>query len=162
MGAGSPPKTFAKWQQAAAALPAEDNSYLARHLRGAVQTHRDWVAMDVMRQMLRQQWADYFAEVDILICPVAPASAIPHDHGYMYDRVIHIDGEERPYMDILSWAGLAGVAGLPATVIPAGCTADGLPVGMQIIGPWLEDFTPIQAARLFEEVLGGYAPPPLS
>jgi len=71
-----------------------------------------------------------------------------------------VNGEERPYMDILSWAGLAGVAGLPATVIPAGVTADGLPAGMQIIGPWLEDYTPIQAAKRFEQVLGGFSPPP--
>jgi len=160
MGAGTPPGTFGKWQETAASLPPEDNGYLARHLRGATQTHRDWVAMDGMRQLLRQQWADFFTDFDILLCPVAPVPAIPHDHSYMYDRTILVNGEECPYMDILSWAGLAGVAGLPATVIPAGRTPEGLPVGMQIIGPWLEDYTPIQAARLFEQVLEGFTPPP--
>lgn len=160
MGAGSPPGTFAKWQEEATSLPEGDNSYLARHIRGAVQTHRDWVAMDVMRQMLRQQWAAFFEDFDVLICPAAPVTAFPHNHRYMYDRTICVNGKDRPYMDILSWAGLASVAGLPATVIPAGRTSEGLPAGMQIIGPWLEDYTSIQAAKLFEQVLGGFSPPP--
>jgi amidase len=53
------------------------------------------------------------------------------------------------------------MAHLPATVAPAGRTAEGLPVGVQIVGPYLEDRTPIEFARRLADVIGGYAPPPM-
>jgi amidase len=160
MGAGTPDAMFSKWLEGARALCAEDQGYLARHLRGATQFHRDWALQDLERQRLKQKWADFFTRFDALICPPCPVPAIGHDHRFMYDRTLLINGEERPYMDAVAWAGLAGVAGLPATVLPVGRTPDGLPVGMQIIGPYLEDRTPIHLARLFSEISGGYEPPP--
>ena len=55
---------------------------------------------------------------------------------------------------------LAGVALLPATVAPVGRTAGGLPVGVQIIGPYLEDRTTIEVARRLAELIVGIEPPP--
>jgi amidase len=49
---------------------------------------------------------------------------------------------------------------LPATVVPVGLTAAGLPVGIQIVGPYLEDRTTLAVARCIEELLGGFVPPP--
>jgi amidase len=49
---------------------------------------------------------------------------------------------------------------LPATAIPIGRTDAGLPIGAQIIGPWLEDRTPLELARLIEREFGGFSPPP--
>jgi amidase len=49
---------------------------------------------------------------------------------------------------------------LPATVAPIGRTAQGLPVGIQIMGPFLEDATPISIAGLLADLLGGFEPPP--
>jgi amidase len=116
--------------------------------------------MDLDRQKLRQKWADFFAVYDALICPPCPVAAFAHDHRYLYDRRLLINNEDRPYMDAVAWAGLAGVANLPATVLPVGRTPEGLPVGMQLVGPYLEDWTPIHAARLMSVILGGYEPPP--
>jgi amidase len=65
----------------------------------------------------------------------------------------------RPYMDLVKYVSLATLAGLPATVAPVGRTASGLPVGIQIIGPYLEDATPIEFAARLSEVLGGFEPP---
>jgi amidase len=45
-------------------------------------------------------------------------------------------------------------------VAPAGLTADGLPVGLQIMGPDLEDATPIDFAERIASVVGGFVPPP--
>ncbi|MBS0012957.1 MAG: amidase [Desulfobacterales bacterium] len=159
MGAGTPEKYFNKWLEDVKALSPDDSSYLARHLRGATQLHRDWVFRDGLRQLLRQSWADFFREFDVLLCPVAPLPAIAHDKQYLYDRRITVNGNQREYMDLMGWAGLAGVVYLPATVIPADRTRQGLPVGMQIVGPYLEDSTPIRAAKLISEVLGGFVPP---
>ena len=64
-----------------------------------------------------------------------------------------------PYLDQLAWAELATNCGLPATVIPLR-VADGLPSGVQIIGPHLEDRTPLAFARAIEREFGGFVPPP--
>ena len=52
------------------------------------------------------------------------------------------------------------MAYLPATVVPIGLTRDGLPVGLQIAGPYLEDRTTLAIAREVERLLGGFQPPP--
>ena len=58
------------------------------------------------------------------------------------------------------WAGAIGMALLPATVAPIGRLSNGLPVGVQIVGPYLEDRTTIDFARRLAEVMGGFEPPP--
>jgi amidase len=93
--------------------------------------------------------------------PVAMMPAIPHDHGEPFpERSIRVDGAIRPYTDLMAWIALASLAHLPATVVPVGFTASGLPVGIQIVGPYLEDRTTLAVARLIEEMLGGFVPPP--
>jgi amidase len=54
---------------------------------------------------------------------------------------------------------MATAPGLPATVIPAGTTTEGLPVGVQLVGPLFEDRTPIRLAELLEGTLGGFRAP---
>jgi amidase len=49
--------------------------------------------------------------------------------------------------------------GLPATAIPTGLTPDGLPVGVQLIGPMFEDRTPLRLAELLEQKIGGFQTP---
>jgi amidase len=74
---------------------------------------------------------------------------------------LHINKRDVPCLDaLLPWVGLATVAYLPATIAPVGLTEDKLPVGIQIIGPYLEDHTPIHVAKLMEGVIGGFTPPP--
>ena len=71
-----------------------------------------------------------------------------------------VDGRDIPYMDQLFWAGLITVAYLPSTVVPVGLTREGLPVGMQVVAPFLEDRTAIHFARLIEDLVGGFEAPP--
>jgi len=59
-----------------------------------------------------------------------------------------VDGEPTPYGDQLRWPGLATFPGLPATAIPVTRSKNGLPIGVQLIGPYLEDRTTIEVARL--------------
>ena len=62
--------------------------------------------------------------------------------------------------DVMKWISLATLSGCPATVAPVGRTRSGLPVGLQIMGPYLEDATPIDIARLMAGVVGGFEAPP--
>ncbi len=159
IGAGSPDKYFNKWMEEAAGLAPDDRSYKACHLRGATQLHKRWVENNALRQIFRQQWADFFTRYDVLVCPAAPVTALHHDHGYMYDRHFPVNGIPRPYMDLSAWAGLAGMAYLPATVAPMGLCPGGMPAGIQIIGPYLEDRTTIFMAKHLEKITGGFTPP---
>ncbi len=76
-------------------------------------------------------------------------------------RRIKIDGKDYVYPDQLAWPGIATLPGLPSTAIPTGFAPDGLPVGVQIVGPWLEDRTPLKLAELIEREFGGFVPPPM-
>ena len=83
-----------------------------------------------------------------------------HDHAQIAHRRVDIDGKPYPYPDQLAWPGIATLPGLPSTAIPIGLSPEGLPVGVQIVGPWLEDRTPLKLAELIEREFGGFVPPP--
>ncbi|MGW4354858.1 amidase [Nocardia sp. NPDC004582] len=144
----------------AAALSPDDRSLDAARLRGIALSHRDWVETNNRRELHRHAWRGLFAEFDVVVCPITPTPAFPHDHdGGLDDRRIDIDGVAYPYFDQLVWAGVATMPGLPATAIPAGRSPEGLPVGVQLIGPMFEDRTPLRLAELLEQRIGGFQAP---
>ncbi len=141
--------------------PAGISSYQKAFAQGATTRHAQWLRADERRQKLRARWAGFFERFDILLCPATPTVAFPHTQdGSPLERTILINGRERPYLDLLAWAGPATVSYLPATVAPIGLTDTGLPVGIQIIAPFLEDRTAIDFARRLDAVIGGYRRPP--
>jgi amidase len=71
-----------------------------------------------------------------------------------------VDGQRLPYFSQIFWAGLAGVAQLPGVVVPGGCAPDGLPVGVQLIGPAYGDLRMVQLAQRLEALGFGFQPPP--
>lgn len=161
LAASFAPDVYAAHQAAAAQLAPNDMSLAAERLRGVTLSHRDWVLCDGGRTRLRAQWRDLFKKFDAVICPVMPTPAFPHDHlPDQEQRRILIDGKPHPYVDQLVWPGVATLPGLPATAIPVAQSKDGLPIGVQIVGPWLEDHTPLKLAALIEREFGGFAPPP--
>jgi len=161
LGATFAPESYAGAKAAAAALADDDLSLAAERLRGIALSHRDWVTADGGRARLRAQWRELFKSFDAVICPVMPTPAYPHDHSADQEkRRINIDGQDHVYPDQLAWPGIATLPGLPATAIPIGLSPEGLPIGVQIVGPWLEDRTPIKLAGLIEREFGGFVPPP--
>jgi amidase len=156
------PENYAGAETAAAKLAPEDMSLAAERLRGIAFSHRDWLMADGGRVRLRAQWRELFKNFDAVICPIMPTPAYPHDHSPDQElRHIDIDGRNYPYPDQLAWPGIATLPGLPATAIPIGFSPEGLPVGVQIVGPWLEDRTPLKLAELIEREFGGFVPPPM-
>jgi amidase len=156
------PENYAGAQAAATALSPDDMSLGAERLRGIALNHRDWLFADGGRTRLKAQWRELFKTYDAVICPIMPTPAYPHDHSADQElRRIKIDGKDFVYPDQLAWPGIATLPGLPSTAIPTGFAPDGLPVGVQIVGPWLEDRTPLRLAELIEREFGGFKPPPM-
>lgn len=156
-----PQEAFDEALAEAAGLADDDNSPRAQLLRATTLHHRQWLALNEERNQMRWRWVEFFKDYDALICPISATSAFPHDHDADMDgRTITVNGKSVAYFDQIFWAGLFGVAHLPATVAPVGPGASGLPVGMQIVGPHLGDRTTIEIARLLAQEIGGFTPPP--
>ena len=160
LSAGMPDDQYQEVRSAAEKIPAADQSLVAELMRGALLSARELFRFDFARQGLQQRWRVLFQNFDVVVCPPAATPAFPHDHTEPpEDRKIVVDGKEFPYDHLLVWADPATTCGLPATVVPI-AIADGLPIGVQIIGPEHEDRTPLAFARLVEREFGGFAAPP--
>jgi amidase len=100
-----------------------------------------------------------FRIFDVVVCPITPTAAFLHDHSARRERLVDIDGVSYPYDDQLVWPGVATLPGLPSTAAPIDRSASGLPIGIQIIGPYLEDRTTLSFAQLIERQFGGFRVP---
>jgi amidase len=156
--AGLPRAEFERLVELAGSAAAPEQ---LEYPRGSTLRHRDWLALHELRERQRANWARLFTQHDVLLCPAVISAAIPHDPSEpVHLRRITVNGQPRDYLDQLDWAGLIGAPGLPSTVAPVGRTASGLPVGVQIVGPWLEDRTTITFAGLLAGLIGGFVAPP--
>ena len=156
LNAGSPPQ-LRKTLEDAAKSGAKDPFVL-----GAVASHRDWVTQQEMRYKARVIWQEYFKDFDAFVIPVDFVPAFKHDNSnpdILARRLTTTEGE-REYRDQTRWICFATLTGCPATVAPVGRTSSGLPVGIQVMGPLLEDGTTIDIASKLGELMGGFVPPP--
>ncbi|NNF98120.1 MAG: amidase [Desulfobacteraceae bacterium] len=165
--AGHSPDLFGRLIDMASTLNQNDKTYRANTIRGATILYRDWSMLNRRRLVLRQKWADFFKDFDILLCPTAAITAFPHDHSYASDdlyqfkRRLKVNDQECVYADtLIPWAALPSLLHLPATTAPVGLAKSGLPVGVQIIGPYLEDRTPIHVAKMIEDKICVFSSPP--
>jgi amidase len=145
--------------------PVPGDNQLSRALRYGAASHRDWTLAHEAREEYREKWVSFFERYDVLLCPVSPVAAIAHNHhfgGAIIFRSMRGTHRRRRYIDQMIWPGIVGASYLPATVAPVGVTENGLPVGVQIVGPYLEDRTTIDFARRLAEVAGGFQPAPTS
>lgn len=132
--------------------------------RGLVQKiFRGYAPPDIAgrQQSLQKAWEAFFRDYDVLLAPVAPVVAFPHDHNQpMRERHLLVNGAHVDYLFGLSvWMSLASAAYLPATAAPVGLSPMGLPVGIQIIGPYLGDRSTLTFTRLMSKVVGGFTAP---
>jgi amidase len=162
MSSGLPPELFNAIAKIGDSAPDNTGDPAAFQAQAITIRHRDWLLMHEEREQYRVRWADFFRDYDILLCPPMSVAAIRHDHSEPKDsRVLVVNGVETPYFEaLIAWAGLIGMVYLPSTSAPVGRTAGGLPVGIQVVGPYLEDRSTIDFARRLGEVVGGYQRPP--
>ncbi|MCX4681609.1 amidase [Streptomyces sp. NBC_01433] len=151
---------FAADVEAAEKIPADDPSGL--FLRSRTMRHRDWCVADEARQKLRASWDAYFSGRDILITPATPTAAVPDQTSTPPPkRYITVDGQKRSFYDQTGWLNLTSPVGLPSLVLPAGKTETGLPLAIQIIGPYLADRTVLRVAKQLAKRLPSPARPPV-
>jgi amidase len=146
---------------ALAADPPEDaDPFLLGTARGATQRYCDWQRANEHAARLAHAMAGLFEHYDVLLLPAFATPAFPHDHGPQLQRHLLVDGRPSSYWPtVLFWASLATGLNLPASVAPAGLTPEGLPVGAQLVGPYLHDRTCTAAAAVVERVVGRLRPP---
>ncbi len=97
----------------------------------------------------RSRALGFFRDYDVILCPASHALARAHraSHGDSFD-----DWSYATIHNLLGWPGLS---------VRAGTSADGLPVGVQVVAsPWREDIALALALKI-EALMGGYQPPPL-
>jgi amidase len=158
-GIGPPPGTRVDDMRPVAAR--DDGSLASIFAQSMVDPISRFIAHEREQQRARAAWRAAFQEFDVFLMPTNFVAAFPHDHSDpLQARQLKTPAGPRAYTDLFFWIAIASIACLPATVAPVGRTADGLPVGLQILGPYLEDATPIDFAERAAEVLGGFIPPP--
>ncbi len=160
MAARMPDSRFRRLQERAQSLAADDDSLAASVLRNQTASHRDWLQADEARHQLRWKWHAFFAGWDCVLMPIMPTAAFPHDQRPFGERTAQVDARTIPYFDQVFWAGLAGVARLPATVVPTGLNDQGLPIGVQLVGPEFGDLQTIGLAGWLETAGYRFTPPP--
>lgn len=160
MGGTLPEPDYLAAREQAAGIPEAAGDQRSLAALSKVASHRAWMQADFVRTGLSHQWRVLFHEWDIVLCPVTPTAAFPHDERPWEERVITVDGHAVRYGNQFLWPGVATLCGLPATAMPIGLSDSGLPVGVQAIGPYLEDRTPIHFAALVEQAFGGFTAPP--
>jgi amidase len=135
--------------------------YYKTFVAGITSSHKEHVVFSMMRLMAHAVWQEYFRTFDAFVMPANFVNAFVHNHDpNYYGRTVETPGGPRFYGELFKWISIATLTGCPATAVPIGLTKDNLPVGMQIMGPFLEDATTIDLAIKCEEVLGGFQPPP--
>lgn len=152
---------FARWQDRMRGRPADDPAYEVMAARGATIHYKDWLNVSNRRHQMRLAWAAFFRDWDVLLCPTASTAAFKQDQqGERWERMIPVNGKPQPSTQQMFWAGWAGAFYLPGTVAPIALTREGLPVGVQIVGPQYGDYVTMGVARLIEREYRAFSAPP--
>ncbi|MFD1559440.1 amidase [Paraburkholderia silviterrae] len=144
---------------------AADWEFSDAHAHGLEATAAEFFSWHRGRERVRAVWAEFFRDWDIVLAPItlfAPYRQIDvQGPGSGAGFKIAVDDQDVIYQMQLFYPSLATLPGLPATSVPLGLTRGGLPVGLQAIGPYLEDKTTLRFAALCAEALGGVLTPPM-
>ncbi len=144
----------------AAELEASGDPANAAQARGLVIDAHDYLALIRRREEARLAWREFFSDWDVVIAPMTLDSAFPHQTEAFDERTLTVDNQTVPYFSNILFPMLAIFTGLPSTAFPAGRDSQGLPLGLQAIGPSLEDYTPLKFAELVERDWHRFEAPP--
>lgn len=124
-------------------------------LKSVHQSHRSWKKTNEQRLQLAARLQSTFDEYDIILMPVVPTTAIPHNQKIDLPlRKIMINGETRSYTELFPWISFATILGLPATSAPVAVTEEGMPMNVQIVSRKFKDKETIRFAELLQAIVG--------
>jgi amidase len=150
----------AEREASAARLRGADDPMAAASAEGLVLDAYELQQLLRRRSAAQAAWRELFDQWDVLVCPTALDAAFEHQSGPQSGRALRVDDRSVPYLLNIVFPMWAIFPGLPATAFPAGLDTRGLPLGLQAIGPYLEDRTTLRFAQLLEREWHGFAPPP--
>ena len=107
----------------------------------------DFVQAEQQIERLRDGFADCFSRYDALLCPVTPVPAPAHGATEFM-----INGQKVPAVKVMQATVPFNVTGLPALSMPFGKSREGLPVAVQLVGPWFGESTILRLAAQLEAV----------
>jgi len=147
-------------------MRTRDDEWMAAARRGIEAGAPDYIEWHGQRELYRAAWRQFFRAWDVLLAPAWLGPAYPHvDRPWpstpeWLRHTIEIAGRHVLRELGLFYPALSTVAGQPATAFPVGVTLAGLPLGLQAIGSYLEDRTPIRFTELVAREWGGFTRPP--
>jgi aspartyl-tRNA(Asn)/glutamyl-tRNA(Gln) amidotransferase subunit A len=164
----------AGWQTEDVEIAAQEHARIATALNLAVQMLPEWPASDLeevdpvsraygkfsmlipanalarahrARSQMRRSLAELFGRVDILALPTVPAPAPP-----IADPTVHLPSGPHPADRAnVRQTGLGNLTGVPGVNVPAGLHSSGLPIGLQLMGPWDAEARLLDAAKHVEQ-----------
>ncbi len=153
-----------KWQRRMLEISSRlsGDEFFSAGARGLTASAADYIIWFAQRERYRAIYREFFREWDILLAPVSMVNAFPHldMNVNISKRTLDVDGQKVPYLRMSAYPSLATLCGQPATAFPVGQTRSGLPIGLQAIGPYLEDRTTLRFTQLVEREYGGFHCPP--
>ena len=158
MASRNPEDEYKRLQDRLAASNTPDE--VKAELRRQLATFRDYALANETRTQSRWAWHEFFKSWDVILMPVTTTPAFEHDHGPWHERSLQVDNETRGYGEGVFWSGHAINNYLPSTVIPTGTVGEGLPIGVQIMGPEYGDLKTIGMAKLLEASGFSFVAPP--
>jgi amidase len=144
----------------------DDDAFSEARRQGWLASVGDYFTWYGQREQYRAAYRAFFQEWDVLLAPITLIPAFPHlkltwpRQASDFTYTMTVNGVAVAYDLQLVYPGIATLSGQPATAFPVGLTRAGLPIGLQAIGPYLEDRTPIHFAALLEREFGGFRRPP--
>lgn len=149
----------------AGAFRAMGDEFSLACAKGVEASAEEFFLLHRERAERRASFREFFKEWDVLVAPITLTAALPH--GPMpypplvsdLTRSLDVNGLTVDYNLQVVLPALGSLSGQPSTAFPVGLNRAGLPLGLQVIGAYLEDRTPIRFAALIAESFGGIVRP---
>ncbi|MDX6405629.1 MAG: amidase [Blastocatellia bacterium] len=130
------------------------NAKTKTDLRARISKAENVAAAVLERERLREELLQWMKTTPLILAPVGSTPAFAHGAGR-----VRVNDKSISVFRAFSYAQTFNVFGLPSVVVPAGRSADGLPIGVQIIGRPFEERTVLAVATVIEKALGGWQDP---